>query len=58
MTRKKMAWLRGDDEEKGSPDALKHARFSLVLILKNAEASFISSALGTILAEYRNYKEG
>ena len=33
------------------PDALRQALFSLVLIRKKEEASFISSALGTILAE-------
>lgn len=33
------------------PDARKQARFSLVLILRKAEASLISSAFGTILAK-------
>jgi hypothetical protein len=40
------------------PDARKQARFSLVLILKNEEASLISSAFGTILAKYHDGERG
>ena len=40
------------------PDARKQARFSLVLILRKAEASLISSAFGTILAKHHDGTKG
>ena len=41
-----------------APDARKQARFSLVLILRKAEASLISSAFGTILAKCHDGEKG